>query len=186
MHFATLLLIAAIATTAQAAHVNQVCGNGLPACSWGQCCSKWGYCGTTQEFCASNTCQPQYSAPGACAPGSGGVCGPNAPPCPGNQCCSRWGYCGTTDAFCGAGCQPEYSHYCYDSRPTTTSWTVTPTTSWAPTPTTVSPGECGPGHPRCPTGKCCSKYGYCGTTADFCAPGSCQPDWSGGLNVCWH
>ncbi|KAJ9643436.1 hypothetical protein H2199_004115 [Coniosporium tulheliwenetii] len=42
-------------------------------------------------------------------------------------------------------------------------------------------GTCGPNHDDmyCDTsgfGDCCSKYGYCGSSADYCAPGQCVPE----------
>ncbi|KAI3635476.1 hypothetical protein MIR68_006114 [Amoeboaphelidium protococcarum] len=30
-------------------------------CSAGNCCNEWGYCGTGALYCASTTCQTQYS-----------------------------------------------------------------------------------------------------------------------------
>ncbi|KAG5618580.1 hypothetical protein H5410_018404 [Solanum commersonii] len=37
-------------------------------------------------------------------------------------------------------------------------------------------GRCGmQGHGgKCPTGLCCSIWGWCGTTSDYCSPGYCQ------------
>jgi len=38
-------------------------------------------------------------------------------------------------------------------------------------------GQCGKGHGRCPSGKCCSKYGWCGTTENFCSTSAgCQSE----------
>ncbi|OUM58340.1 carbohydrate-binding module family 18 protein, partial [Piromyces sp. E2] len=37
--------------------------------------------------------------------------------------------------------------------------------------------RCGKGVGRCPTGLCCSKYGYCGNTSDYCDKG-CQSEFS--------
>jgi len=34
-------------------------------------------------------------------------------------------------------------------------------------------GECGKGKGKCPSGQCCSKYGYCGTSNRYCKSG-CQ------------
>jgi len=38
-------------------------------------------------------------------------------------------------------------------------------------------GKCGPenGHAVCPNGLCCSQYGYCGSTSDYCSEG-CQSE----------
>lgn len=69
--------------------------------------------------------------------------------------------------------------------PASSSSTPTTGTTSQPTPTgTVSPnGRCGlTGAGQnlgyvCPTGKCCSRYGWCGTTDEYCASGSCQPSY---------
>ncbi|OUM59783.1 carbohydrate-binding module family 18 protein [Piromyces sp. E2] len=37
-------------------------------------------------------------------------------------------------------------------------------------------GQCGSAHGRCPDNKCCSKYGYCGTTDEYCKSG-CRPEY---------
>ena len=38
----------------------------------------------------------------------------------------------------------------------------------------ISAGECNCVDKLCEKGFCCSEYGYCGTTADYCEPGKCQ------------
>ena len=37
-------------------------------------------------------------------------------------------------------------------------------------------GRCGAdfGDMLCPDNKCCSQFGYCGSSSDYCAPTSCQ------------
>jgi len=62
------------------------------------------------------------------------------------------------------------------TRKTTTTTTTTKrtkkTTTTTTTTTTIKPtstnGKCGEGYGNCPTGKCCSKYGWCGKTSDYC------------------
>jgi len=46
--------------------------------------------------------------------------------------------------------------------------TITTTTSVPPVPVK---GRCGEGIGKCPSGQCCSKYGWCGKTDDYCAQG---------------
>ncbi|KAH9203658.1 hypothetical protein DL95DRAFT_321005, partial [Leptodontidium sp. 2 PMI_412] len=84
--------------------------------------------------------------------------------CPTGGCCSKYGYCGTTSDYCSSGnCQPAYG------------------TCTAPPPpgSTTPDGTCGNvsnGNNHgyiCKTGQCCSKYGWCGTTIDYCGTG-CQ------------
>lgn len=40
----------------------------------------------------------------------------------------------------------------------------------------VSAEQCGrqAGGARCPSGMCCSNFGWCGNTQDYCGPGKCQ------------
>ena len=99
--------------------------------------------------------------------------------CPSGQCCSQYGYCGTSNAHCNAGCQAKYG-LCKGTSTTkkaTTSKKATTTTTKKASSTNVSvstDGKCGSNvGTKCPSGQCCSKYGYCGTTSDYCAAG-CQ------------
>ncbi|KAF6219691.1 hypothetical protein HO133_004160 [Letharia lupina] len=83
-------------------------------------------------------------------------------PCANGACCSKTNLCGYSKDFCGSGCQ----HNCkYQD-------------SGLPYHTNIdSPGEakaqCGPyaaaGQQKCPLNVCCSEFGYCGSTKEFCA-----------------
>lgn len=46
----------------------------------------------------------------------------------------------------------------------------------------ASAEQCGSqaGGARCPSGLCCSKFGWCGNTNDYCGPGNCQSQCPGG------
>lgn len=126
--------------------------------------------------------------------------------CPNNGCCSKFGWCGITDAHCkiDKGCQPKYG-ICYDkdgneegvvvaavTTAAKTTTTVAPTTTIAPTTTTTQAPKatpdvpenyrCGKGYGVCGRGQCCSKFGWCGTSEDFCHPDTCQKDYG----VCWN
>jgi len=109
-----------------------------------------------------------------------GRCGVGRGMCPNSKCCSKYGYCGITDEYCGTGCQIGYGK-CNSSTTTTTTTTTTTKTKNASTTTTIkettipisTDGRCGEGHGICPNNKCCSKYGYCGTTDQHCGTG-CQ------------
>jgi len=109
-----------------------------------------------------------------------GKCGPknNNTICPNNGCCSKYGYCGTSDAHCGNGCEVNYGR-CNGSSPivSTTTTTTTTTTTKPNTQPTASDQKCGPKNKnaKCPTGECCSKYGYCGLTNAYCGTG-CQSE----------
>jgi len=165
-------------------------------CPSGYCCSQYGYCGQTSEYCDAG-CQVGY---GKCnklvsntttrtttttttttttiksSPTNisrNGRCGSiNNMICPNNECCSQYGYCGNTSEYCDTGCQPEFGVCNNVSKPTTTTTTKKPTNS----PTNISTdGKCGPknGNKICPNNECCSQYGYCGSTFEYCDSG-CQ------------
>jgi hypothetical protein len=126
--------------------------------------------------------------------------------CANNGCCSKFGYCGTTDEHCNIEnkCQKSYG-ICYDkdkdgkkitvgvvkeTKTATTTSTTEKTKSNKTTSTktknnsspTSENYKCGKGYGHCGRGYCCSKYGWCGLTEDFCEPNSCQPDYG----VCWY
>jgi len=93
-----------------------------------------------------------------------GRCGEVYGKCPSGQCCSKYGWCGKSDDYCAQGCQSEFGD-CKNS-PTTTTSTTTTTTK---TPEPSVKGKCGPGIGSCSSGYCCSKYGWCGKSSNYCA-----------------
>jgi peptidoglycan/xylan/chitin deacetylase (PgdA/CDA1 family) len=172
-------------TTTDKVSTNGRCGSEYGRCPTGQCCSKYGYCGTSDVYCSvSKSCQSKY---GQCQSGSSnpvvvdeptttdkvstnGRCGSEYGRCPSGECCSKYGYCGTSEAHCSVSksCQSKYGLCQSDSgnpvvdEPTTTDKVSTN-------------GRCGSEYGRCPSGECCSKYGYCGTSDNYClASKSCQ------------
>jgi hypothetical protein len=133
-----------------------------------------------------------------------GQCG-NVTTCAGSSfgsCCSEFYFCGSGALYCGAGCHsafgtcsgvlppisssapvpiPSSSSAIPTTTPTPTP-TATPTPA-PPVPTNVSTnGRCGAeGNGMTCTGssfgRCCSDYGWCGTSDDFCRPAyGCRPD----------
>ncbi|ORX42771.1 hypothetical protein BCR36DRAFT_264070, partial [Piromyces finnis] len=129
-------------------------------CPNSQCCSQKGYCGTTSAYCGVG-CQSEF---GRCDSGKAistdTKCGRKGSVdyiCPNSQCCSQKGYCGTTSAYCGVGCQSEFGK-CNSVKVTSTDYTC---------------GRKNNVDYICPNSQCCSKYGYCGTTSDYCGTG-CQ------------
>ncbi|KAH6684069.1 hypothetical protein B0J14DRAFT_3322 [Halenospora varia] len=74
-------------------------------------------------------------------------------------CCSQYGYCGNTTDYCDTGCQSDFG-------------TCTPTNTQ---PGTGDDLSCGPqnGNKVCGSGLCCSQYGFCGNSTDYCSDG-CQ------------
>jgi len=120
-------------------------------------------------------------------------CGPGYGYCHDNECCSKSGYCGTSNSYCGTGCQVGYGickttttkktttttkktttttkKTTTTTKKTTTTTKKTTTTTKKPTATTAvsTDGRCGSANSKkCPTGECCSTYGYCGTSNDHC------------------
>ncbi|KAK3135697.1 hypothetical protein QOZ80_5BG0422350 [Eleusine coracana subsp. coracana] len=79
--------------------------------------------------------------------------------CADGLCCSQFGYCGVTSDYCGRGCQSQCS--------------VSGRRSGYAAP--VRAPQCGAqaGGALCPNGLCCSQFGYCGVTNDYCGAG-CQ------------
>ncbi|ORY44592.1 L domain-like protein [Neocallimastix californiae] len=58
-----------------------------------------------------------------------------------------------------------------NSKTTTTSTTIKTTTKTKTTNIPVATnkeGKCGKNYGKCPSGECCSKYGYCGTSSKYC------------------
>ncbi|ORX76333.1 hypothetical protein BCR32DRAFT_183369, partial [Anaeromyces robustus] len=144
------------------------CGpdNGNTDCPAGQCCSKYGWCGTGDKYCGIG-CQEKYgicnsivesdhskkiSTDNRCGPDNGDT------ECPSGQCCSKYGWCGTGDKFCGIGCQEEYG-IC--------------NSIIEPVHIISNNTRCGPdnGNADCPSGQCCSTYGWCGTGSAYCGKG---------------
>jgi len=134
------------------------CGPGIGACSGGLCCSQWGFCGSTPDYCGTG-CQPGF---GSCTSPPTGACGAGVGNCTGGLCCSQWGYCGSTPEYCGMGCQRAYG------------------SCTTPSGSPPSPDDsCGPssvGNYTCTGsafGRCCSKWGWCGASVEYCGTG-CQ------------
>ncbi|CAG8545724.1 461_t:CDS:2 [Ambispora leptoticha] len=92
--------------------------------------------------------------------------------------------------YCAAGCQSGFGN-CNSASTTTTSTTTTSTTTSSSSTTSKSTttssttttsssyptstnDQCGKDHnTQCPSGNCCSQWGWCGTTSDYCGSG-CQ------------
>jgi len=141
---------------------NGKCGSKEGKCPTGKCCSKYGYCGTTDKHCGTG-CQSEFGQCGNTTTSlpisTNDKCGAKDGKCPAGKCCSKYGYCGTTDKHCGTGCQSEFGHCgnVFSSLPVSTN------------------SKCGAKDGRCPSGQCCSKYGWCGKTSDYCGTG-CQSE----------
>ena len=164
------------------------CGPGIGKCGDGKCCSKYGWCGTSDKYCGTG-CQEGYgicnstrdsqtpsstfhpvSEDGSCGPKNGNTS------CPPGECCSKYGWCGTSISYCGSGCQSEFGQCGTTTTNTTTKkTTVTKTTTTKKSSATSTNGKCGTKDGKCPSGECCSKYGYCGRSDKHCSSG-CQSE----------
>jgi len=90
-----------------------------------------------------------------------GTCGMNKGKCPDGECCSRFGWCGTSEKHClvSNGCQSKFGNCIL----------LTP----SPDLPISTNGRCGEKYGKCPSGQCCSRYGWCGKSSDYCDIG-CQ------------
>jgi len=156
------------------------CGKGIGTCPEGECCSKYGYCGTSSDHCENTLgCQKDY---GSCYASTSNRCGKEYGRCSkAYQCCSKYGYCGEGSDYCGTGCQSAYG-LCGDETVEeeedvewVTEWVTE--TVYVYVEEAEDSRDCGRDvNKQCPSGKCCSKYGYCGTSESYCEVSKgCQP-----------
>ena len=141
---------------------NDRCGKDKGNCPSGTCCSKYGWCGTSNKHCSiKEGCQSKF---GECHDpdkvSTNGRCGPNDGKCPSGKCCSKYGWCGASDEYCAIskGCQSEFGKCSEEEIPIVKE---------------NKKGKCGKGYGKCPSGQCCSAYGWCGTDERYCGAG-CQ------------
>lgn len=142
----------------------------------------------------SSTVRPTSTPTGAVS--TDGTCGTqgNNQVCLGSSfgnCCSQYGYCGTTTDHCGTGCNTLFGNCGTNANPSsapssTPSSAPSSTSSSAPAPTgalkTSTDGTCGGNSGFTCVGfvldgaksECCSQYGYCGASTDYCGTG-CNP-----------
>ncbi|KAH9267029.1 hypothetical protein BASA83_010227 [Batrachochytrium salamandrivorans] len=117
--------------------------------------------GTTHGFVSKGSSAPTIGLSGQLPVSPYGKCGKGTKfGCEQGRCCSRFGFCGLTEEHCGVGCQSAFGP-------------CDPTTPIGPR--TISPvGICGRGTKfACEHGRCCSQYGFCGTTPEYCGV-NCQ------------
>jgi len=155
---------------------------------------------TTEPITSTEVSEPTEVSAQPQKISTNGKCGKENGVCPSGKCCSKYGYCGTSSDYCGKGCQSEFGQ-CHGSKTSTTitktsttttkktsstkktstkktSTTKTKTTTTVSTKTslpTSTNGKCGKNYGVCPSGNCCSQYGYCGTSSDYCGKG-CQSE----------
>ncbi|OTB03078.1 carbohydrate esterase family 4 protein [Hypoxylon sp. CI-4A] len=91
--------------------------------------------------------------------------------CPDSLCCSQYGYCGNTTDYCSTGCQSQFG-ICSGSGGDGDGSGDDGDGETSPDLTCGTTGAGENGY-ICPTGMCCSQYGYCGNSTDYCETG-CQ------------
>jgi len=138
------------------------CGKGKGICPNGYCCSKYGWCGTSDKHCSiEEGCNSKF---GYChspeKTSTNGRCGEYIGKCPKGECCSEHGWCGTSDDYCAInkGCQSEFGKCSKKEMPIVKKY-----------------AKCGEEYGKCPSGQCCSVYGWCGTGHRYCGAG-CQSE----------
>jgi len=158
---------------------NGKCGANYGVCPKSRCCSQYGYCGTSNSYCGQG-CQSEFGVCNQKVFYSDNKCGPSEEEeegtiliCQDHQCCSKYGYCGTSNSYCGQGCQSEFGT-CSNSN----SGKKEQKKKYSSPALTIiySDTFCGvkeDGIYRCDGQQCCSPYGYCGTTKEYCGRG-CQ------------
>jgi hypothetical protein len=141
------------------------CGKKYGVCANGGCCSKWGYCGTTDAHCkVEKECQPEY---GICIDSNGEKIGVVVEPV------SKT----TTVAPATTTTVPPVA-----TTTTTTTKPASTTEAAKATPDVPENYRCGKGYGSCGRGQCCSKFGWCGTSEEFCSASTCQKEYG----VCWN
>ncbi|KAI0879716.1 carbohydrate esterase family 4 protein [Hypoxylon argillaceum] len=149
------------------------------------------YTFTTRAPTGTFSCLTQPAGPTSTATVSTeGNCGSGVT-CQGSKfgnCCSVNGYCGSSIDYCGAGCNPLFGSCTAGDDPLPSDPPIPTSTLSGPAPTGTlkvsTDGSCGSGV-TCDGsgfGTCCSQFGFCGSTTDYCSAG-CQPAFGSGCQV---
>jgi len=104
-----------------------------------------------------------------------GQCGGSNGKCPPGFCCSKYGWCGKTEDHCSVskGCQYQFGSCNGEPQPEPQPKEdqqegEQPEPEPEPEPEQHEVGRCGKGYGKCPSGQCCSQYGYCGMNESHC------------------
>jgi len=176
------------ASLAFAAVTANNCGAGIGKCSKGLCCSKYGYCGETTEYSGTG-CESEF---GRCDDVNTKAVTTKKT----TTTTKQKKVTTTTKAKKSTTSTKKTSTKKTTTKKTTTKKTTTKkvvttkngtttvkkvTTTKKTTTTTISKkissdGKCGTKYgTTCPDGYCCSQYGYCGRTTEYCGKG-CQSE----------
>jgi len=110
-----------------------------------------------------------------------GRCSEKDGSCPSGECCSKYGWCGSSEDHCNnsKGCQSKFG-VCSGEASINNKTSSTKTKSILKLESISEPqlestsessnhGKCGEGFGKCSDGQCCSKYGWCGKSDEYCS-----------------
>jgi len=139
---------------------NGRCGSSFGSCPNSKCCSKYGYCGTSDAHCGTG-CQSEFGK------------------------CNKKATKKTTTTKKATKKTTTTKKATKKTTTTTTKKSVVKTTKKTTTTTkktttvtskkTSTNGLCGGKNGVCPDDLCCSQYGYCGSSDEYCGKG-CQSE----------
>jgi len=181
------------------------CGKKYGKCKKDYCCSKYGWCGKSDIYCdISKGCQSKYGKCNSETPienneddedndedneiaiSTDGRCGENRGKCMKGYCCSKYGWCGKSDKYCkiSKGCKPDYGKCnsdvkIEDSKDEPIEDNEDNEDNDEDNEIAISTdGRCGENRGKCMKGYCCSKYGWCGKSDEYCKISKgCKPDY---------
>ncbi|ORX45645.1 hypothetical protein BCR36DRAFT_414499 [Piromyces finnis] len=134
------------------------CGKGYGKCMEGYCCSKYGWCGKSSEYCAvEEGCQSEF-----------GICNGRT-----NILNNK------TESSVTVNVEKEKTE---ESVIITTEDKKKPSEEDKKKTSEDDSWRCGKDYGKCMEGYCCSKYGWCGKSSEYCAvEDGCQSE----FGTCW-
>ena len=152
------------------------------------CCGEHGWCGDTATFCSCSSCTnyrriyreweesggtQRWRYDGRCGSsyplpdGTPGQCDPDGD----KPCCGEHGWCGDTATFCSCSSCTNYRRIYreWEESGGTQKWRYDGRCGSSYPQPDGTPTQCDPDGDK----PCCSWYGECGNTAEFCSCGDC-------------
>eukprot|EP00833_Pecoramyces_ruminatium_P002194 jgi/Orpsp1_1/1176226/evm.model.c7180000056867.1 len=143
------------------------CGPSKGKCPRGQCCSQYGYCGSETSHCGIG-CQPAY-----------GICSAETIKTITKISTTTIKIKTSTKANdIKTKTKTKSSTVAVNIKNSTKTSSIKSKTKTKNSTTTKisTDGTCGKTKGRCPNNECCSQYGYCGSTPEYCSNG-CQKNY---------
>jgi len=158
------------------------CGEHRGKCKKGYCCSRYGWCGKSNEYCnISKGCQSKFGKCNINASigekkdneiiiSTDGRCGENRGKCMKGYCCSIFGWCGKSDEYCdiSKGCQSKFGKCNFDRKEKDSKSKEEKDENENEKIHQSKDSRCGESRGKCEKGYCCSKYGWCGKSDEYC------------------